>query len=112
VNLIPARLTGVLFALASGRGAGQAFKTMAQDASRHRSPNAGWPEAALAGGLNLRLSGPRLYEGQLTDDPYVNAGGEDPTPADIPRALAIYRRALAFAGLALAGLALAVVAML
>ncbi|MEM9170741.1 MAG: adenosylcobinamide-phosphate synthase CbiB [Pseudomonadota bacterium] len=58
-NAIPARLTGLLIAAASMKRA--AFTTMARDAPRHRSPNAGWPEAAMAGALGVRLSGPRAY---------------------------------------------------
>ncbi|PCD76882.1 adenosylcobinamide-phosphate synthase CbiB [Pseudothioclava arenosa] len=106
VNLIPARLTGVLFALASGRQAPRALRVMLRDAGAHRSPNAGWPEAALAGGLGVRLSGPRIYDSGATDEPWLNPGAPDPTPADLTRALATYRRAMALMLLALLAIAL------
>lgn len=94
VNWIPARLTGVLFACVSANP-GAALAAMRADARRHRSPNAGWTEAAMAGALGLRLSGPRQYETGPTQDPYVNASGQDPKPRDISRALRLYWRALA-----------------
>lgn len=71
VNLIPARLTGVFFALVSGRF-GTSMRIMFQDAGRHRSPNAGWPEAAMAGALDLRLSGPRIYGDHIAQEPWLN----------------------------------------
>lgn len=92
-NLLPARLTGLLFALCSARPAG-AFACILRDARRHRSPNAGWPESAMAGGLGIRLSGPRIYAGEVTPEPWLNADAPDPAPADLFRALALYRRAL------------------
>ena len=58
VNLIPARLTGVIFAICGGQFT-RAWAVIRADAAKHRSPNAGWPEGALAGSLNIRLSGPR-----------------------------------------------------
>lgn len=101
-NLIPARLSGVLFALASGRGCGRALRIMMRDARHHRSPNAGWPEAALAGGLGVRLSGPRIYGGTVSDEPWLNPGAPDPAPADLGRGLVYYRRAVALLALLLA----------
>jgi adenosylcobinamide-phosphate synthase len=92
-NLIPARLTGVLFAAVSAQP-GIALATMWRDARHHRSPNAGWPEAALAGALGVRLSGPRVYEGRLAQEPWLNATAPDPAPADLNRALALYVRAM------------------
>lgn len=94
VNLIPARLTGGLFALVSGRGR-KALAVMRRDARAHRSPNAGWPEAAMAGALGVRLSGPRVYGNLLTDEPWLNAGAPDPAPADLRQGLGLYRRAMA-----------------
>lgn len=93
VNLIPARLTGLIFALVSPRP-WAALRCMARDARHHRSPNAGWPEAAMAGGLGVRVSGPRIYGDRVADEPYVNAGHPDPGAADITRGLALYRRAM------------------
>lgn len=102
-NLIPARLTGTLIATASGRIA--ALGTMLRDARHHRSPNAGWPEAAMAGGLGVRLSGPRAYGSHLNNEPWLNEGARDPVATDIAAGLAVYRRALAVAALALASIA-------
>lgn len=92
-NLIPARLTGALFAALSGRAA--AWRVMARDARAHRSPNAGWPEAAMAGALGVRLSGPRIYGDRIADEPWLNAPARDPGGADLVRGLALYRRAMA-----------------
>lgn len=93
VNLIPARLTGALFALAALRPR-EGLAAMLRDAPRHRSPNAGWPEAAMADALGVRLSGPRAYEGRVAEEPYVNAAGREARADDILAALALYRRML------------------
>lgn len=98
-NVVPARVTGALFAGLSR----DAWRGMARDARRHRSPNAGWPEAAMAGALGVRLSGPRSYGDQVNDEPWLNPGARDPEPADLWRGLGLYRRTI---GLMLAGLAL------
>jgi len=92
-NLLPARLTGFLFALASARPR-VALACMFRDARRHRSPNAGWPEAAMAGALGIRLSGPRIYAGRITPEPWLNAAAPDPAPNDLLSALSLYRRSL------------------
>lgn len=105
VNLVPARLSGVLISLSSGRPLG-ALRCMIRDAHSHRSPNAGWPEAAMAGALGVRLSGPRAYEEGISIEPWLNGGERDPTPADLFRALGIYRRTIAFAAALLASVAL------
>ena len=73
LNLIPARLTAVLIALS--HGGMRDWQAIAQDARLHRSPNAGWPEAAMARALGVALSGPRSYDGQMRDFPFVNATG-------------------------------------
>ncbi|KUF10366.1 adenosylcobinamide-phosphate synthase CbiB [Pseudoponticoccus marisrubri] len=106
VNWIPARLTGLLFALASGPGLRRALHVMGRDAGAHRSPNAGWPEGAMAGALNIRLSGPRRYGDRIADEPWLNAPAPDPSPRDLSRALALYRRAMG--GMALLLMALIV----
>lgn len=105
VNLVPARLTGVLFALCSARP-GAAFGAMRADARHHRSPNAGWPEAAMAGALGVRLSGPRVYGDRVAPEPWVNAGAPDPGAADIARGLGLYRRAMLALALPIAALAM------
>lgn len=92
-NLIPARLTGVLFAAVSVRRR-IALATMWRDAGHHRSPNAGWPEAAIAGALGVRLSGPRIYHGHVADEPWLNEAARDPAAADILAGLTLYRRAM------------------
>lgn len=92
-NFIPARLTGFLFVLLAPKRS-QALSCMTRDARRHRSPNAGWPEAAMAGALGVRLSGPRIYHGSTTDEPWLNEGARDPLAADIVEGLTIYRRAM------------------
>lgn len=73
LNFIPARLTGLLIALTSRRI--ETFQIMRRDAPLHRSPNAGWPEAAAAAALNVAISGPRSYDGVLTQDAFVNVDG-------------------------------------
>ncbi|MCB2111549.1 MAG: cobalamin biosynthesis protein CobD [Defluviimonas sp.] len=93
VNLIPARLTGLLFALLSTRPK-VALRIMWRDARKHRSPNAGWPEAAIAGGLDIRLSGPRHYADTVADEPWLNEGAPDPRAADFPRLFRLYRYAI------------------
>ncbi|MFB2531564.1 adenosylcobinamide-phosphate synthase CbiB [Paracoccus sp. p3-h83] len=92
-NLLPARLTGALFAAVSGRAA--AWGVVARDARRHRSPNAGWPESAMAGALGVRLSGPRAYGDRIADEPWLNPAAPDPGLHDLGRGLALYRRAMA-----------------
>lgn len=98
-NLIPARVTGALIAAAATGVRRTAFRTMLRDARQHRSPNAGWPEAAMAGALGVRLSGPRMYEGALSDDPWLNPVAGDPRAQDMARGLVLYQRAVAFFGL-------------
>jgi adenosylcobinamide-phosphate synthase len=100
VNLIPARATGLLFAFTSARPL-QGLRVMLRDAHLHRSPNAGWPEAAMAAALNIRLSGPRTYADHTANEPWVNAGASDPTAADLSRGLGLYRRAMLALGLIL-----------
>lgn len=90
MNLAPARLAGALIALAGGRG----WRTMLRDARRHASPNAGWPEAAMAGALNIRLGGVALYDGVATDRPTFGDGAR-PTADHLERGLRLYRRACA-----------------
>ncbi len=100
-NLIPARLTGLLIAAVSGAPRG-GVSVMLKDARHHRSPNAGWPEAAMAAALGVRLSGPRSYDDHVIDEPWVNAAARDPDAADITRTLAICRSALLAAAALLA----------
>jgi adenosylcobinamide-phosphate synthase len=95
LNLIPARLTALLIALASGQWPN--WRAIRRDAQLHRSPNAGWPEAAMARSLNIALSGPRAYHGQMQDLPWVNETGQrDIGPDDIDRAVQAIWKAWAF----------------
>ena len=102
MNLVPARLAGAVIALVAGRG----WATMFRDASRHASPNAGWPEAAMAGALGVKLGGPARYDGVLHPRPTFGDGAP-PSPLDLIRGLGLYLRAcgLLAAGLALGGFA-------
>lgn len=73
LNWLPARITALMILLVTWRM--DVFDQVLEEAPRHRSPNAGWPEAALAWALNFALSGPRSYDGQMRDEPFVNANG-------------------------------------
>ncbi len=112
VNLPASRLSAGLIVAAAyvTRGADPvaARNAVGRDARNHRSPNAGWPEAAMAGALGLQLAGPRIYAGVLVDDAFMGNGRRDATSADIRRALKLYRRALVVQWIALAVLTLAV----
>ncbi|WP_373355745.1 adenosylcobinamide-phosphate synthase CbiB [Pseudoroseicyclus sp. CXY001] len=78
LNLAPARLTALMLrAFGSGR-----WRDIAADARRHRSPNAGWPEAAMARALGVALAGPRSYDGALRDFPFVNPEGRRALTSD------------------------------
>lgn len=95
INLPASRLTAIWIALAArvtqGADWRSAVHSALSDAPRHRSPNAGWPEAAMAGALGLALAGPRSYGGKTIDDAWMGSGRRDATAADIHRALRLYR---------------------
>jgi adenosylcobinamide-phosphate synthase len=97
VNLPVSRLSALLLIAAAGlsknASANGAWRAVRRDAARHRSPNAGYPEAAMAGALGLSLAGPRVYGGVRVDDATMGDGRRDAESADIVRALALYRRA-------------------
>lgn len=97
VNLPASRLTALLLiaaaALDRDADAGAGWRAVTRDARHHRSPNAGWPEAAMAGSLGLRLAGPRIYGKTRVDDVWMGDGRAKATAADIRRALRLYRRA-------------------
>ncbi len=94
-NWIPARLTGLLLIIAGAIAvsiskAGEAFAGMMRDARLHRSPNAGWPESAMAGLTGLALAGPRIYKGDVANEPMLNgAGRREAGSADIDAAIKI-----------------------
>jgi adenosylcobinamide-phosphate synthase len=95
VNLPASRLAALLLiaaaALRKDGSSVAAWQTVWLDAPRHRSPNAGYPEAAMAGALGLSLAGPRIYGGVRVDDAVMGGGRWDATAADIRRALSLYR---------------------
>ena len=97
-NLLPARLSGLLYAtaaaLTSPPAGARALHAMWRDAGRHVSPNAGWPEAALAGALDIALGGPRSYRGRVVDLPWMGDGRRELAAGDIAAALALYGRML------------------
>ncbi len=98
VNFIPARLSGLLACLGAlflpGADAPAGFRAMRRDARYHRSPNAGWPEAAFAGALGLAIAGPRSYHGRRVEEPFMGQGGRPHAAApDIRNALRLYIRA-------------------
>lgn len=91
-NLAPARLTAALFAALSARPM-RAWRAALDDGPRHRSPNAGWPEGAMAGALGLSLGGPRRYGDLVVEAPMLNAGARrEARIADVTDALALLRR--------------------
>ncbi|MEM8730504.1 MAG: adenosylcobinamide-phosphate synthase CbiB [Pseudomonadota bacterium] len=95
LNLIPARLTAMLISVSSGQGLDRASRA---DARRHKSPNAGWPEAAMARVLDVALAGPRSYDGALRDLAWVNGTARrDIGAAEIDAAVACLWRSWALA---------------
>jgi adenosylcobinamide-phosphate synthase len=113
LNLPASRLAALWLILAAllhrDADATAALATVRKDAGRHRSPNAGWPEAAMAGALGLKLSGPRAYAGKPTEDVWIGTGRSAATIADLHRALGLYKIACALqiAGYALLALLIA-----
>jgi adenosylcobinamide-phosphate synthase len=106
VNLPASRLAAlwlvVAAALTPGASARGAARAVRRDAPSHRSPNAGCPEAAMAGALGLKLAGPRVYGETLVEDAFMGEGRRDAAPADIRRALRLYRLACVIEALVLA----------
>lgn len=98
LNLIPARVAAGLIVAAAwatpGALAREALAAARADASRHASPNAGWPEAAMAGALGLALGGPRAYQGAITEGATLGRGRRDAKSEDIFGALAIYKASI------------------
>ncbi|MEW9856361.1 adenosylcobinamide-phosphate synthase CbiB [Novosphingobium sp. M1R2S20] len=97
-NWLPARLSGALICLAGGGG----WRVLRRDHAKHASPNAGWPEAAMAGALGIRLAGPLHYDGVLTAKPFIGEGGE-PDLGTMRKARAVFIRACLLASLSAGG---------
>jgi adenosylcobinamide-phosphate synthase len=96
VNLPASRLAALFLIAAAMTGqceGGAAWRATWRGAARHRSPNAGYPEAAMAGALGLALAGPRIYDGVEVNDALMGSGRRDADAQDIRRALKLYRRA-------------------
>lgn len=97
VNLPGARLSGLLLvgaaSMAKEASPKEAWNTMRRDAAKHASPNAGYPEAAMAGALGVALGGPRTYAGSRNDGPWLGDGRRTATATDIRTALRLYARA-------------------
>jgi adenosylcobinamide-phosphate synthase len=97
VNLPASRLSALLLVAAAAlddrAAATAAWRAVRRDGHRHRSPNAGFPEAAMAGALGLALAGPRVYGGVQVEDALMGDGRREANAADIRRALALYGRA-------------------
>jgi adenosylcobinamide-phosphate synthase len=106
VNRLPARLAALLLLAAAltlrDATPAEGWRVLWRDAQHHRSPNAGWPEAAIAGCLGLRLAGPRHYGGEPVDDAWMGAGRAAASPADIHRALRLLAAATLLLALLLA----------
>jgi adenosylcobinamide-phosphate synthase len=112
LNIVPAPLSGLLLVTAAvfakrGRP-GHALAIMLRDGRKHHSPNAGWPESAMAGALNLALAGPRRYPEGLVADPWLGDGSARAATSDITRALQLYRLACLIEGGSLLGAWLAI----
>jgi adenosylcobinamide-phosphate synthase len=102
LNSVPAPLSGILLAAAAvfaknGRP-GHALTIMRRDGRKHHSPNAGWPESAMAGALGLALAGPRRYPEGLVADPWLGDGSARAGVSDIVRGLQLYRLACLIEG--------------
>ena len=108
VNFLPARLAAILVMLAAlpfpWAGARGAWEVALADAHKHRSVNAGWPEAAMAGALGLALAGPRRYGAEWTGDAWMGQGRRQATAADIRLALKLFAAACGLHAVAAVGM--------
>ncbi|WP_295732002.1 adenosylcobinamide-phosphate synthase CbiB [uncultured Bartonella sp.] len=99
VNFIPARLTAFIVILTcrlfiNRNAAEKALEVVKKDARHHHSPNAGFPECAFAGALDVKLLGPRIYSGEAVDEPFQNGSGKMAGPDDIDRAIRLFNRSM------------------
>ena len=105
VGWIPARLSALFITAAaalSGMNARGAWMSSLANHGAHTSPNAGWPEAAAAGALGLRLGGPTVYGGVLHDKPWINSAGRDAAQGDVQAIARLLVVAALLSGLAAA----------
>ncbi len=100
LNWLPARIAGTLICLAAGKG----WRSMWRDSGNHLSPNAGWPESAMAGALGVKLGGGAAYDGEWIAR-HTLGDGPAPNVAELNLAMAIYRRACALLWLVVGGIA-------
>jgi adenosylcobinamide-phosphate synthase len=102
LNGVPAPISGLLLMTAAvftqSARPGHSLTIMLRDARKHHSPNAGWPESAMAGALGLALAGPRRYPEGLVADPWLGDGTARAATSDIVRALQLYRLACLLEG--------------
>jgi adenosylcobinamide-phosphate synthase len=100
INLPASRITGLLFVSAAAWNDSErgklAMQAMWRDASKHQSPNAGWPESALAASLGVKFGGPRSYAGTRVDLPWMGEGRELLNRDDIRKGLRLYGTAMTF----------------
>jgi adenosylcobinamide-phosphate synthase len=108
LNFLPARLTALLMVLAAalvGLSPRGAWRIIRRDAGKTSSPNAGWPEAALAGALGVQLGGPSTYFGRQVDKPFIGDPGAPLSPRQYRQAIRLlYAASILLAGLTFGGL--------
>ena len=104
-NFIPARISALILLLVAPRHFAK-IRHLPQQARHHASPNAGWPEAAMALVLDVRLAGPRTYGQRIQQDPWINQSGRDPDVSDLKKGLRLYRFSIALLLVLLTGLML------
>ena len=93
INYFPARITSILFLIFS-KNILSNFKNLLIDSPKHKSPNAGWPEAAFAYTINVRLSGPRVYDGLTYNEKWVNEYGLEPKLIHLKQSLILFKKVI------------------
>lgn len=95
INFFPSRFTGLIFVILSKKPL-KTLKIMLKDAPKTRSPNAGWPEAAFAGALSIRLGGPKVYLGRKSNDQWLNVNCKNPNEEKLTEGLILYKKLIFF----------------